>query len=101
MKGLQQIPCLRSIKSIHSIGARSIPKVQRSSYLELYVLRREKERLEKEILMLDKRRNASSKFLDSVNARIEKLLEETGRDQRVKSPRNAPARSPKKFVIHY
>ena len=50
MRGLQQISSLRNIKSIHSVGARSIPKVQRSSYLELYMLRREKDRLEKEDL---------------------------------------------------
>jgi len=101
MKGIQQIPGLRCIKSNHSIGARCIPKVQRSSYLELYVLRREKDRLEKEILMLDKRRSASGKFLDTVNSRIEKLQEETGQDQKGKSPRSAPARPPKKIVINY
>ena len=56
MRGIQQMPCLRNIKSIQSIGARSIPKVQRStSYLELYMLRRKKDRLEKEIFALDKK----------------------------------------------
>lgn len=101
MKGIQQIPCLRSIKSIHSIGARCIPKIQRSSYLDLYILRREKDRLEKEILMLDKRRSASSRHLDTINSRIETLQKETGQDQKGKSHRNAPARPPKKFVINY
>jgi len=101
MKGIQQIPGLRCINSIHSIGARCIPKAQRSSYLEIYALRREKERLEKEILMLDKRRSASSKFLDSVNVRIEKLQEETRQEQKEESPRNIPTRPPKKFIVNY
>ena len=60
MRGIQQMPCLRNIKSIQSIGARSIPKVQRStSYLELYMLRRKKDRLEKEIFALDKKKKHS------------------------------------------
>ncbi len=63
MRGIQQMPGLKDIKSIHSIGARSIPKVQRSSYLELYILRREKDRLEKEVFALGKRKTAADRQL--------------------------------------
>ncbi|HCC24847.1 MAG TPA: hypothetical protein DEP85_04990, partial [Holosporales bacterium] len=76
MRGMLQIPDIRNIKSIHTIGARCIPKVQRSSYLELYMLRREKDRLEKEIFVLDKRVGAAKRQLNSINQRIEKLQEE-------------------------
>ena len=76
MKTVQQLSSLRDTKSLHSIGATSIPKAQRSSHLGLYVLESEKNRLEKEIFALDKRRNAVRKQLDSVNDRIEKLQKE-------------------------
>ena len=48
MKSLHEIATIRNVRSMHSIGARSVPKVQRSPYLDLYALKREKDRLEKE-----------------------------------------------------
>ncbi len=61
---------------MHSIGARSIPKAMRSSYLELYVLDRERARLEKEKFSLDKRGNSAQTQLDSIAQRMEKLKKE-------------------------
>jgi len=55
---------------MHSIGARSIPKQMRSSYLELYVLDREKARLDREIFGLDKRRKSAYTRLDSILQRM-------------------------------
>ena len=101
MRGIQQISGLRNIKSIHSVGARCIPKSQRSSYLELYLLRREKDRLEKEVFMLDKRRSASGRLLNTVNRRIEKLQKETDDEQKAKGSRDIPTRPLKKMVINY
>ena len=101
MRGIQQMPGVRDIKSIHSVGARSIPKVQRSSYLELYMLRREKDRLEKEMFALDKRRNAANKQLNSINNRIEKLQKETHEEQKIKTYRSVPTRPLKTMAINY
>lgn len=92
---------IRDIKSIHSVGVRSIPKVQRSGYLELYMLRREKDKLEKEIFALDKRRSAADKQLDSINKRIEKLQKEVHGEQKIKTYRSIPTRPLKKMAINY
>ena len=73
MKGVSEISGLRSIKSMHSSGKRSIPRVQSSAYLDLYMLRKEKDRLEKEIYILDKRKKDIQKKLDDVNKQMEKL----------------------------
>ena len=101
MKGILQVPGVRDIKSIHSVGARSIPKVQRSGYLELYMLRREKDRLEKEIFASDKRTNTAKRQLDSIGKRIEKLQKETHEGQKVKTYRSTPARPLKTMAINY
>ena len=101
MKGILQVPGVRDIKSIHSVGARSIPKVQRSGYLELYMLRREKDRLEKEIFALDKRRNTAKRQLDSVSKRIVKLQKETHEEQKIKTYRGIPTRPLKTMAINY
>ena len=101
MKGILQVTGVREIKSIHSAGLRSIPKVQRSAYLELYMHRREKERLEKELFLLDKRRTTAKRLLDSIDKRIEKLQTETHEKQKVKTYRNVPTKPLKTFPMQY
>jgi len=73
MKGVSEISGLRSIKSMHSASKRSIPRVQSSAYLDLYMLRKEKDRLEKEIYILDKRKKDTQKKLDDINGEMDKL----------------------------
>lgn len=101
MRGVQQILGVRDVKSIHSVGARSVPKVQRSSYLELYTLKREKDRLEKELFALDKRRGSANRQLNSINKRIEKLQKEVREEQEIKTYRNVPTRPLKTLAIKY
>jgi len=84
MKGVSEISGLRSIKSMHSSGKRSIPRVQSSAYLDLYMMRKEKDRLEKEIYILDKRKKDIQKKLDEINKEMEKLQKaEPGRKESV------------------
>jgi len=101
MKGVQQVASVREIKSIRSIGARSIPKAQRSTYLELYMHRREKDRIEKEPFLLDKRRDTAKKLLNSVNKRLEKLQTEAHEEQKVKPYRSVPTKPLKTLSIQY
>lgn len=83
MKGVSEISGLRSIKSMHSSSKRSIPRVQSSAYLDLYMLRKEKDRLEKEIYILEKRRKDIQKRLDGINEDMDKLQKaETERKER-------------------
>ncbi|MEW5767345.1 MAG: hypothetical protein AB1797_06915 [bacterium] len=101
MKKAHQIIGAREIKSIHSVGARSIPKVQRSSYLELYMLKREKNRLEKEIFALDKRRSTAKRQLNSINKRIERLQREVHEEQEIKDYRGVPTKPLKTMPVNY
>jgi hypothetical protein len=101
MKGMLQVTGVREIKSIHSVGARSIPKSQRSAYLELYMHRREKDRLEKEIFVLGKRRNTAKRLLDTINKRIEKLQTEAHEEQKGNTYRNVPTKQLKTLSIQY
>lgn len=72
MKGIpEQSIC--NVKSIQSAGIHSIPKAQRSIYLDLYGLSRQKERLEKEHSVLNKRNRFSKKQLDMISKKIRKL----------------------------
>lgn len=101
MRKLQQISSPRDIKSIHSAGMRSIPKVQRSACLELYMIGREKDRLEKEIFALGKRKSSAVRQLESINKRIEKLQKEMRQGQEIKTHRNVPTRPLKTMPVNY
>ncbi len=68
-----QIRSLQAIRSMQSTGQRSIPKVQRSTYLDLYMSTKEKERLEKEISNLDRRKQDLQMKLDNVKSRMDEL----------------------------
>lgn len=73
MKGVSEISGLQSIKSMRTTGKRSIPRTQSSAYLDLYMMKKEKDRLEKEIYILDKRKKSIQKRLDDINREMEKL----------------------------
>jgi len=101
MRILQEIASLKDVKSIHSIGARSIPKIQRSGHLELYILQREKDRLGKDVFALDKKRVSAKRQLDSINKRIEGLQKEVYAKQEVKTHRSVPTKPLKTIPVSY
>lgn len=101
MKRIQRVMGIKDVKSIHSVGIRSIPKVQRSSYLDLYMLKREKDRLEKELLSLDKRRNSIRRQLNSINRRIDNLQEGVYKEHNIKTYRNVPIKPLKTISVNY
>ncbi len=76
MKTLKQRHGATTIKSIHVAGVSSVPKTQRSEYLELYALGREKSRLTKEKQALDIRRETIDRHLESIRQRILRLQQE-------------------------
>ena len=101
MRSKRPITSLREIKSIHPAGIRSIPKVQRSGYLDLYTLGREKDRLEKELSALDKRRTAAARQSHNVTKRIIQLQKETGEEDRAKTRKSMHARPLRTMAIKY
>jgi len=72
-RGVGDIGGLRNIRSMHTSGKRSIPRVESSAYLDFYMLRKEEERLEKEDAMLEKRKAAIQKRLEDIKKEKEAL----------------------------
>jgi hypothetical protein len=63
--------------------------VQRSGYLDLYTLGREKDRLDKEILALDRRRTSAARQLGNVVKRVVQLQKETREEKPAKTHKSA------------
>ena len=73
VRGATELSGLREIRTMHSSKKRSIPRVQSSAYLDLYMLRKEKDRLEKEVYILDKRKKGMQKRLNEIDVEMERL----------------------------
>jgi hypothetical protein len=76
---VNKTPRIRSLRDVQGLSqARnySIPKQQRSVHLDLYVLAREKERLEKELSQVRMRSGLIKKRLAQSNKRMNALLRE-------------------------
>jgi hypothetical protein len=101
MKTIQQLPNLSDIKSVRSIGATSIPKIKRPGHLELYVLGREQDRLEKELAALNKRRNTVKKNLTGINKQIEILQKQTYEQQKNDGYKSTPQKPLKTLTVNY
>ena len=71
----------RDVKTIHSAGIRSIPKSQRSMYLDLFILSQERDRMDKEHMVVSKRHHMLGKQLSSVNRRLDQLQDELVRER--------------------
>ena len=102
MKSMSQLKAVSDIRGMHSIGARSIPKHMRSSYLELYVLDREKARLDGEIFSLDKRRKSANTRLSSIHQRMRLFKKEIEtKTEGVPQHRVVPGKPLKRMSIRY
>jgi len=85
---MSKVPHIRSLRDVRGAGqARlySIPKQQRSVHLDLYVLAREKERLETELFQVQAKVSLVKKRLAQSNKRINGLLREIGQAQETDS----------------
>ena len=76
VQGVTELSGLRNIRTMHSSNKRSIPRVQSSAYLELYMLRKEKDRLGKEVQVLEKRKKSNRKRIDEISVEMERLEKE-------------------------
>jgi hypothetical protein len=101
MGKLPYVRGVTDVKSIHTAAVRSIPKRLRSPYLDLYVLAREKERLEKENYVFGKRGIAIQTRLKMINKRMQKLQEEIQEESKNHTPSSHPKKFLKTMSINY
>jgi hypothetical protein len=107
MRGVTDITGLRDIRSLRTIGRRSIPRVQSSAYLELYMLRKEQDRLEKESALLEKRRKGIRKRLSDIQRQMEDLERSARSDrpdnggEKAAEPNSPAKRKWKTFALNY
>ena len=82
-----EINRLRDIKTLQGSKKRSMPRVQSSSYLDLWMLRKEKDRLEKEFYILSKRNKNVQKRLNEIDKEMEMLEREEEKKRQAQLPK--------------
>jgi predicted nucleic acid-binding Zn-ribbon protein len=93
VRGVTELSGLRETRTMHGSKKRSIPRVQSSAYLDLYMLGKEKDRLEKEMFIIEKRKTSLQKRLDDIAVEMKKLEGAETREKRAapdESKKHAP-----------
>ena len=76
-RGVSDLTGLRGIRTMRSGGMRSIPGVmQGSSYLDLYMRSKEKDRLEREMAHLDKRKKENERRIVEIEKEMGTLKDQ-------------------------
>jgi len=95
MRDVNGLKGLHAMRSMHSAKKSSIPKIQNSAYLDLYLMNKEKERLLKEGERLGSRNNVIEKRLGEINHQMSGLQEAENKDKA-----NISSRSPGRASTH-
>lgn len=104
LKSASDLPGLRNIKSMHTTGQRSIPQSEESVYLNLFMLRKEKERLEKEKEIGEKRIKGIDNRLAEIQKEIDRLEGYRKEKPRLMYKKPVPIiekKTRKRMVLHY
>jgi len=96
LKSVTDICSLRNIRSMHTTGQRTIPKSEGSAYLNLFMLRKEKEKLEKEKGVAEKRIAGIDKRLADIQKETDELQKLT-EQEKVKQVNKGPVIEDKKW----
>ena len=73
MRDVNTISGIHAVRTMISTKKHSIPRIQSSIYLDLYMLKKEKERLLKEAERLDLRTTVIKKRLEEISLEMDKL----------------------------
>jgi hypothetical protein len=101
MKQYKQRHGATILQSIHTAQVSSVPKAQRSTYLELYVLGRERSRLMQEMKALDARREVIAQHLKNISKQIGSMQQDVAKEQQEAAGVRIPSQPVKTVDISY
>ena len=75
MRDVDSLKGLHAVRTMQSVKKRSIPRIESSAYLDIYMLQKEKDRLIKENERLLKKMEQIDKRIEEIDGEINKLQE--------------------------
>jgi hypothetical protein len=82
VRGVTELKGLSETRTLQGSKKRSMPRAQNTTYLDIFILGKEKDRLEKEMIIIDKRKASLQKRLDDIAVEMKKLKEAEIRGKR-------------------
>jgi predicted nuclease with TOPRIM domain len=103
VKGGAEMKGLKETRTMHGSQKRSMPRVKSSAYLDLFILGKEKDRLLKELSVMEKRKEGLDKRLAEIAVEWKKLDEAKVRERRLPSDESGDLRPKdwKKIPVTY
>jgi hypothetical protein len=103
IRGVLKLKGLRETKTLQGSKKRSMPRAQNATYLDIFILGKERDRLDKEMIIVDKRKASMRRRLDEIAIEMNNLEEAENRKKRAapdKSKR-CPAKGWKTMAMTY
>jgi len=82
VRGVMELKGLSETRTLQGSKKRSMPRAQNATYLDIFILGKEKDRLEKEMIIIDKRKTSMQRRLDEIAVEMKKLEEAEIRKKR-------------------
>lgn len=76
VRGVTELKGLSETRTLQGSKKRSMPRAQNATYLGIFILGKEKDRLEKAIIIIDKRKMSMQRRLDEIAVEMKKPEEE-------------------------
>jgi hypothetical protein len=82
VRGVTELKGLSETKTLQSSKKRSMPRAQNATYLGIFILGKEKDRLEKAMIIIDKRKTSMQRRFDEIAVEMKKLEAAESRGKR-------------------
>ena len=82
VRGVTELKGLSEMRTLQGSKKRSMPRAQNATYLGIFILGKEKDRLEKAMIIIDKRKTSMQRRLDEIAVEMKKLEEAEIREKR-------------------
>jgi hypothetical protein len=79
VRGIMELKGLSETRTLQGSKKRSMPRAQNGTYLDIFILGKEKDRLEKEIVIINERKKSRQRRLDEIAVEMKNLEEAENR----------------------
>jgi hypothetical protein len=103
IKGVLKLKGLRETRTLQGSKKRSMPRAPNATYLDIFILGKERDRLNKEMSILDKRKTSMRRRLDEINIEMKNLEAAEKREKRAApgESKRCPAKGYKTMAMTY
>ena len=103
IRGVMKLKGLRETRTLQGSKKRSMPRAQNATYLDIFILGKERDRLHKEMIIIDKRKESMRRRLDEIATEMNNLEEAEKREKRAAPGESGrrPAKGLKTMAMTY